>query len=103
MAAGCGLAFDRSFGGVGGRRGGLGLLLLLGEPGRVPAGGGQGVSIRGGRGAGRGGPSSALGVPVRREVLIELVDVKRLNVGHHLVADLADVHGAEVDVGFSAG
>lgn len=96
------LALDLSLGGVGGRRRGLGLLLLFGEPGGVPTSGGQGVGIRWGRGASRRDPGRTLRVAVWREVLVKLVHIKWLDVGHHLVADLADVHGAKVDVGFSS-
>lgn len=42
------------------------------------------------------GPVAArVGVPVRRQVLVELVDVERLD---DVAAELADVHVAEVDV-----
>lgn len=78
--------------------------MLLGDPGRVSAGRSQGApeAVAGGRGC-RVAPDMAwvASVSVGRQVLVELVDVKGLHVGHHLVADLADVHVAEVDVGLS--
>lgn len=37
------------------------------------------------------------GVSMRRQVLVELVDVERLHVGDDVAAQLADVYGAEVD------
>ena len=97
------LALDLGLGGVGGRRGGLRLLLLFGEPGGVATSSSQGVGVGWGRGSSRRSPGHALRVAVRGEVLVELVHVKRLDVGHHLVAYLADVHGAKVDVGLGAG
>ena len=79
----------------------LGLLLLLGQPaGRMSARRrqcrGDAVGVGGGP-----GPRRAAGprVPVGGQVLVELVDVERLHVGHHLVAHLPDVHVAEVNVG----
>lgn len=94
-------ALDLSLGGIGGRWRGLRLLLLLGEPGWVPTSSGQGVSIRRGRWSCCRGPTAALRVAVWREVLVKLVHVKRLDVRHHIMADLTDVHGAKVDVGLS--
>lgn len=93
--------FDLSLGWVRGRWGGLRLLLLFGQPGGVPACSSQGVGVRRGRGSSCRSPSRALRVTIWREVLVKLVHVKWLDVGHHLMADLADVHGAKIDVGFS--
>lgn len=64
----------------------------------MSAGGGQSGGNAIGVGRARGARRPAR-VPVRWQVLVELVDVEGLHVGHHLVADLADVHVAKVDVG----
>ena len=93
------LALDLCFGGVGGRRRGL-RLLLFGEPRRVTAGGSQSIGVRRGGRARRRGHGGALRVAIGRKVLVELIHVERFDVGHHLVADLADIHGAKVDMGF---
>lgn len=41
------------------------------------------------------------GVSVGWQVLVEFVDIKGLHVGHHFMADLPDVHVAEVNVWLS--
>lgn len=75
--------------------------MLLGDPGRVSAGCSQGApeAIASGRVA----PNMArvASVSVGWQVLVEFIDIKGLHVGHHFVADLPDVHIAEVNVWLS--
>lgn len=82
------------------------LLLLLGHPGLGPNGG----RLADGRAADAvtaGVPglwgAAHPGVAVRGEVLVELVHVEAPHVGDDLAAQLADVHGAKVDVELAAG
>lgn len=96
------LALDLSLGGVSGRGRDLRLLLLFGEPGRVATSCSQGICVRGGWGAGYRGHGCTLRVAIWRKVLVKLIYIEWLNVGHHFMADLTDVHGAKVNVGFSA-
>lgn len=77
--------------------------MLLGDPGRVSTGCSQGTpkaitsscSIA---------PDVAWvrSVSIRGQVLVKLSDVKGLHVGHHFMADLANVHIAKVDVRLSS-
>lgn len=102
------LALDLCLGRVRAQRGAVVLLrLLLGEPGCwVSAGRSQ--SWRDAVGVGGGCRSTSCAsnlpnawVPIRGKVLVKLVDVKRLHVGHHLMAHLTNVHITKVDVRFS--
>lgn len=82
------------------------LLLLLGHPGvgpdigRLADRGAADAVAAGVAGLGRPGHPS---VAVRRQVLIELIDVKAAHVGDDLAAQLADVHGSKVDVELATG
>lgn len=70
------------------------LLLLLGHPavGRGPSGPVAAAGVRLGA-VGHRDPW----VPVRRQVLVELVDVKRLHVGDDITAQLANIYSPKVD------
>lgn len=76
--------------------------MLLGDPGRVSTGCSQGAPQAVASG-GRVAPDVAwvAGVSVGWQVLVEFVDIKGLHVGHHLVADLPNVHIAKVNVWLS--
>lgn len=82
--------------------------VLLGQPGVGGLGGrrtADAVTARVARLAARpvaGVGDRNSGVPVGREVLVELVDVERLHVGHDFAAEFPNVHIAEVNVGLPA-
>lgn len=78
--------------------------MLLGDPGRVSAGCSQGAPeaiASSGRCCIAPNVAWVAGVSVGRQVLVEFVDIKGLHVGHHLMADLPNVHIAKVNVWLS--
>lgn len=78
--------------------------MLLGDPGRVSAGRSQGApKAIASSSCGRIAPDVAwvAGVSVGWQVLIEFIDIKGLHVGHHLMADLPNVHISKVNVWLS--
>lgn len=78
--------------------------MLLGDPGRVSAGCSQGAPeaiASSGRCCIAPDVAWVAGVSVGRQVLVEFVDIKGLHVGHHLMADLPNVHIAKVNVWLS--
>lgn len=96
----CGLCLHLGFGiHTRGRDRGQSHTWWLGDPGRVSTGHSQGTAqpVASCRVA-----THVAWVPIGWQVLVQLSHIKGLHVGHYLVADLPDVHVAEVDVGLPA-
>lgn len=77
--------------------------MLFGDPGRVSTGSSQGTPKAITGSCGIASDMAWVGsVSIRWQVLVKLIDIKGLHVGHHFMADLPDIHIAEVDVRLSS-